>query len=78
MKTTTTIQVKVKPNSGVSSLEAPVDDGIYHARLKSPPIDGKANEELIALIAAHFCCRKADVTIRSGASSRLKLIRIDH
>ena len=71
-----TIQVKVKPNSRVSTLERG-SDGVWLARLKSPPVDGKANAELVALIAAQFGCRKADVTIRSGAGGRMKLIRID-
>lgn len=72
----TTIRVKVKPNSRVSTLEQE-SDGVWLARLKSPPVDGKANAELVALIADQFGCRKADVTIRSGASGRMKLVRID-
>jgi hypothetical protein len=72
----TTIQVKVKPNARVSTLERG-SDGVWLARLKSPPVDGKANAELVALIAAQFGCRKAEVTIRSGAGGRMKLIRID-
>lgn len=70
------IQVKVKPNSRVSSFEQ-AEDGSWLAKLKSPPVDGKANEELIALLASHFRCRKADVTIKSGASGRMKLVRIE-
>ena len=71
-----TIQVKVKPNARASRFEL-VDDGTWLAQLKSPPVDGKANEELVALVASHFGCRKAQVTIRSGASGRMKLVRID-
>ncbi len=71
----TTIKVKVKPNSRVSTLEQG-GDGVWLARLKSPPVDGKANAELAALIADQFGCRKADVTIRSGAGGRMKLVRI--
>jgi uncharacterized protein len=70
------IQVKVKPGSRVSTLEKG-SDGVWLARLKSPPVDGKANAELVALIAERFGCRKADVEIRSGAGGRMKLIRID-
>ena len=47
------------------------------AQIKSPPVDGKANEELIALIAKHFGCRKSDVLIKSGGSGRLKLVQIE-
>ena len=72
-----TLQVKVKPNARVSSL-AQAPDGTWLAQLKSPPVDGKANEELIALLARHFACRKAQVSIRSGASGRMKLVNIDN
>jgi uncharacterized protein len=70
------IQVKVKPNSRASQLEQS-EDGTWLAQLKSLPIDGKANEELIALIAKHFKCRKAAVSIKSGTSGRMKLVRIE-
>ena len=70
-----TISVKVKPNARVSSLEE-VMPGQWLAQLKSPPVDGKANEELIALVAKHFGCRKAQVEIKSGASGRMKLVRL--
>jgi hypothetical protein len=51
-------------------------DGVWTARLKSPPVDGKANQELIALVARHFKVPKAAVTIKSGASARLKWLTI--
>lgn len=74
-----TLQVKVKPNAGTSALRppAPDGDGLWHAQLKAPPVDGKANEELIALVARQFGCRKSAVTIRSGASGRLKRVQVD-
>lgn len=71
-----TIQVRVKPNARVSTLEEGVA-GQWIARLKSPPVDGRANAELVELIARHFACPKSAVSIRSGASGRMKLIRID-
>jgi uncharacterized protein (TIGR00251 family) len=69
------IQIKVKPNSRASRLEQN-EDGTWLAQLKSPPVDGKANEELITLVAGHFSRRKSDVSIKSGASSRTKLVQI--
>jgi uncharacterized protein (TIGR00251 family) len=71
-----TIRVRVKPRSRVSSLEQ-TPDGSWVARLMSPPVDGRANEELIALVAKHFRCRKASVRITSGATSRVKRLSID-
>ncbi len=70
-----TIQVKVKPSARSSALDE-LPDGTWVAQLTSPPVDGKANEELIALIAKRFKCRKANVEISSGAGARLKLVKI--
>ncbi len=72
----TLIQVKVKPSARASSFER-MGDGTWFARLKSAPIEGKANEELIALVARHFECRKSCVSIKSGAAGRLKWVRIE-
>jgi uncharacterized protein (TIGR00251 family) len=73
---TTVIQIKVKPRARESAL-ACGDDGVWTARLKAPPVDGKANDELLALVARHFGCRIAAVSIASGASSRVKRVRIE-
>jgi uncharacterized protein (TIGR00251 family) len=71
-----TIQLKVKPNARTAELSQQ-DDGTWLAKVKAPPVDGKANEAVIQLVAEHFGVRRAQVTIRSGASARLKLIQID-
>lgn len=70
------IQVKVKPRSRGSSL-VDAGDGTWVAQLKSPPVDGKANAELLGLVAGHFGCRKSSVSIKSGAAGRMKLIRVE-
>lgn len=69
------LQVKVKPNARSSSFDRS-SEGTWLAQIKSPPVDGKANEELIALVAAHFHCTRSSVSIKSGASGRLKLVHV--
>ena len=69
------IQVKVKPNARISALEA-LSDGTYLATLKAPPVDGKANAELISLVAKHFGTTKSAVSIKAGAGARTKLVAI--
>jgi uncharacterized protein (TIGR00251 family) len=71
-----TIQVKVKPNARVSSL-VELSDGTWSAQVKSPPVDGKANEEVVLLVSRQFKLRKAQVSIKSGASGRMKLVQIE-
>ena len=71
-----TLKLKVKPGSRDESL-VEQEDGTWLARVKALPIDGKANAAVISLIAAHFGLRKAQVTIRSGASGRMKLVQLE-
>ena len=45
--------------------------------LGSLPVDNKANEELVELLAERFDVSKSKVRIKSGLSSRQKLVEID-
>lgn len=69
------ITVHAKPRSPASALERQ-PDGSWVARLVSLPVDGKANEELVGLVARQFGCAKAAVSVKSGASGRVKRVRI--
>jgi len=71
-----TLKVKVKPGSRREELQE-MPDGSWLAHVKAQPVDGKANAALIALVAAHFGVRKAQVSLRSGAGSRLKLLQLE-
>lgn len=72
----TVLRIKVKPNARAPELVKETD-GSWTARLKSPPVDGKANNELIALVAERFRCPKSAVSIKSGAAARTKLVKIE-
>ena len=69
------LQVKVKPNAREDRF-VPGDDGVWLASIKAQPVDGKANDALIALVAAHFRLRKNQITIKSGAGARIKRLLI--
>jgi hypothetical protein len=71
-----TLKIKVKPGSRVDELTQ-LEDGSWQARVKAPPVDGKANAAVIELIARHFGLRKAQVSLKSGASGRLKLFQVE-
>ena len=70
------IHVKVKPNARESRLVC-ADNGLWSAQVKSPPVDGKANAELLKLIAKHFRCHKTAVSIKGGGTGRVKIVQID-
>ncbi len=66
-----------KPNSKQRKITEQ-EDGSLIVHLKSPRVDGKANEELIKLLAEKFDVPKSDIRIKSGLSSRQKLVKIDN
>lgn len=71
------LRIKVKPNSKQQEIKT-AEDGSLVIRLKSPPVDGKANAELIQLLSDRFNVPKSSIHIKSGTSAKLKLIEIDH
>lgn len=46
-------------------------------RLAAPPVDGKANAELIEFLAGHYGVPKRCVSITRGLHSRSKRVEID-
>ena len=69
------INVKVIP--GAKKQEVQQENNDFKIYLKSRPKKGRANEELINLLASHFNVSKTSVKIIKGAYSRNKLIEID-
>lgn len=45
-------------------------------RVAAPPVEGAANEALIALLARELGLRKADIAIRSGETARIKILHL--
>ncbi len=69
-------RVKVKPNSKSQNIKEEADGSLI-VQMKSSPVDGKANNELIKLLAKQFDVPKSNIRIKSGLSSRQKLIEVD-
>jgi uncharacterized protein (TIGR00251 family) len=67
--------VRVIPRAGRSEF-AGLRDGALLVRLAAAPVDGAANDELIALVARALGVPKRDITIVSGERSRSKRLRV--
>lgn len=67
--------VIVAPRSSKTGV-AGVHDGALKVRLSSPPVEGAANNELIAFFAKKLRVPKSAVTIVSGKSSKRKNVTI--
>lgn len=68
------ISVRVTTRSPRAALAGILDDGTIKIKLNSPPIDGKANEELIRYLAGVLQIPKTNIEIISGQSGKDKLI----
>lgn len=70
------LRIRVKPSARAASLVEQAD-GSWLASLRAPPVDGKANAELVALVAQRFGCPKSNVKLRAGAGGRVKLLKVE-
>jgi len=68
------ITVRVKPNAKKDYIEEVL--GEFVAQIKAIPVDGKANDALIKLLADHFDVARSRIKIVSGQSSRRKVVEI--
>jgi uncharacterized protein len=69
------ISVKVIPRSGRQQV-AILGPGELKCHLQSPPEDGKANKELIELLAQELAIPKRSVAVVQGFASRNKVVEI--
>ena len=70
------IYIKVTPRAGKNEV-LKISDGEYKVKVTAPPEKGKANEEVIKLLADYFNVSKSSISIIGGKSTRVKLIEID-
>jgi len=68
------VTVKVVPRSSINQIVG-FEEDILKVKVKSAPVDGSANRDLIVLLSKCVKLAKEKVEIISGHKSRLKKIR---
>ena len=69
------IFVTTKTNAKIEKVEC-LDETHYKVSTKATPIEGKANQALIKILAKHLGVAKSRITLRSGESSKQKVFEI--
>ncbi len=69
------ISVIVKPNSKREGV-AVSEDGTCTVRVAARPVEGRANDRVVELLAGHFGVPKGRVEIVRGAAGRKKIVEI--
>lgn len=69
------LSVSVVPGASKSEIVG-VEGGALKVRLAAPPVEGKANRELVRLLARALGVRGSDVEIVAGHRARLKKVQV--
>ena len=69
------LDVSVSPNAKRTAADG-LHDGALRVRLAAPPVDGKANAQLLGWLADELGCAKRAVTLLRGDSSRRKQVLV--
>lgn len=70
------LHIRAQAAARTSVLVGPYGDSL-RVRIAAPPVDGKANQALVALLAREFGVARSRVEIRRGQVGRDKLVRIE-
>lgn len=68
-------EVHVQPNAKKNEI-IKQQNGSLKIKITAPPQEGKANRELIALLAQKLKIKKSDIKLVRGETSKTKLIEI--
>jgi uncharacterized protein (TIGR00251 family) len=68
--------VHVQPRASRSELNG-VHNGALRIRVQAPPVDGAANEELVALLAGSLGAPRRSVRVIAGESARHKIVDVE-
>lgn len=69
------LTLRVQPRAKNDAIVGPHGDAI-RVRITAPPVEGKANDHLVRLLAKRLGVHRRDVTLISGESGRDKRVRI--
>jgi uncharacterized protein (TIGR00251 family) len=70
------VNVHVQPRAGRTAIAGRHGDAL-RIRVKAPPVGGRANEEVAALLARALELPGRDVSLVAGATSRVKRFRLE-
>ena len=79
MTPSTSIRIRLTPRGGRDSVVG-WEGEVLRVRVAAPPVEGRANEALLNLLARHLAVPRRDLILTHGAASRHKtvvVVRLD-
>jgi len=69
------VKISIQVHPGAKKNEVlRFQEGVWHLKIAAPPVEGKANKELIEFLSDVLGVSKSNITIEKGATSRRKLV----
>lgn len=69
------LDLSVQPGAKRSGIDG-LHDGALRVRLAAPPVDGKANAQLLGWLADELRCARRDLKLLRGEASRRKQVQV--
>ncbi len=69
------LTIRVKPNSRSIAVKEMGERELL-VNLTAPPVEGKANDQLVEVLSGHFGKPKRCITILRGETSKIKIVEI--
>ena len=69
------ISIRVKPNARKNEVK-PLGENTYLVSVTAPPVDNKANEKMIEVLAEYFGKPKRMIAILRGTTAKKKIVEI--
>ena len=69
------LAVRVTPGAKRNAVAA-FKEGIWNIKIAAPPVEGRANEELLAFLSKKLNVRKSSLIVVKGQSNRNKLVSV--
>ena len=70
------LKIHIQPGAKKNEVAGTYGDAVK-IKIKAAPVEGRANEELIKFLAKTLSVKRSDIVIRSGLSSRQKILEIN-
>ena len=72
-----TLRLRVVPAAKRSGWKGMLPDGRMRVAIAAPPVDGRANEALVAFVASALGLPRRAVRVAHGAGGRDKVVEVD-
>jgi uncharacterized protein (TIGR00251 family) len=69
------LAVRVTPGAKLNAVTA-IKEGVWNIKIAAPPVEGRANEELVVFLSKKLGIHRNSLNIIKGQSNRNKLVSV--